>query len=107
MPKELVRISSDILWCNAVIRPCPSGFETVLHFFVRGESFSIAFNSLPDPNFFEALREIRCVSVVEYGSAERGWVEEGRYVVFVNDDDDYDKCRALGDYVRWGPTSRT
>jgi hypothetical protein len=107
MPKELLHIPSNIKWCHATIRPCPTGMETVLCFVVNGGQFSVAFNSLPESGFFRVLSHVRCIRILEYTSAERGWLEEGRYAVLLNDDDDGDVCRALGDYVRWGPISNS
>lgn len=105
MPSELIRFRPKLTWLNASVRPLHSWIETVLHLDAQGQPISVGFNALPDTNFFQALRSLRCLSVWEFTSEERGWVENGRFEVRVNDDDDYDKEVLKCEYVRWGPLS--
>ena len=103
MPTELIRISSKIAWQRAVVRPLDYCLETTLDFDVKGSPFRVTFDALPDSEFFAALANLRCLSIWEFSSQERGWVEPGRYEVRLNDDDDYDKQSASCGCVKWGP----
>jgi hypothetical protein len=105
MPSELIRFSSRVTWLNASVRPLHIWVETVLHLDAQGQPISVCFNSVPDAAFIQALRSLRCLSIWEFTSEERGWVEPGLYEVRVNDDDDYDREVLTCDYVRWGPFS--
>jgi hypothetical protein len=99
---ELIRISSKIAWQRAEVHPLDYRLETTLDFDVNGSPFRVTISALPGSEFFAALPHLRCVSIWEFSSHERGWVEPGRYDVRLNDDDDYDKESVSCDCVKWG-----
>jgi hypothetical protein len=106
MARELVRIASHVRWRQTVIRPGRVGLETELSFEVGGQPFSLTLDSVPEKTFLCGVAHARCLAVYEVSSAERGWVESGRYQVRINDDeDDLDTATALADEVEWGPTA--
>lgn len=102
MPKELVRIDSQVSWLRSEIRPVERGFETTLQFSVNGSLFGITFNALPASDFFQTLLHLRRLSIHEISSQDRGWVEPGRFEIRLNDDDDSDLEYVQADHVQWG-----
>ena len=88
MAQELLRIASQILWREGVIRPGGPGLETELSFEVEGRPFSLTLDSVPERPFWCALPHARSLAVYQISSTERGQMESGRFQVRINDDED-------------------
>ena len=97
MPSELVRIASGLRWFQTLIRPGELGLETEICFEVEGIHWSLAFNSIPDRAFLAQLAYTSFIAVFEFSFEERGWVEPGRYQIWIEDE------AVSAEYVRWGP----
>jgi len=101
MPNELFRVVSGIQWLETVIHPTDGGIETVLRFNDNGQLLCITINNIPNDEFLARVVNADCISIVEFSLAERGWVENGRYQVQINDDDEIDFATVAGSIASW------
>ena len=105
MPRELLDIRSGITWISAKVLPCDTGMETELSFQRDEKPFAITFDALPESGFFRELCSLHGLTILEFTCEERGWRENGRYVVLVNDDDGLFNGRVECNQIHWGPIS--
>jgi hypothetical protein len=95
------RVASGLQWLQTIIRPTSNGVETELQFEQCGRPFSILIDALPPEEFLRRVMEADCLTINEISGAERDWIEDGRYKIAVNDDDEISNASVCGHNVRW------
>lgn len=78
--------------------------ETELFFDRDGAPFSLTIDVIPEPQWFGALYDAKSLVVYEISLPERGWLENGRYRVAL--DEDYEGVAVATvtcDDVHWAP----
>jgi len=104
MADELLRISEDITWLRTIIRRRTFGIETEFQFTTADGFLSVAIDTLPHFDFLLDVINLECLAIFDRSLLERGWTENDRYEVRINDNDEPWKS-IRGSFVRWGPTS--
>ena len=103
MPTELLRVDQNITWLQTIIRPSDSGIETDFHFSTEDGTLSVAIDMLPDSGFLSEVMQTDCLAIREHSAEERGWTENDRFEIRINDNDDVAFATIRGSHVRWGP----
>lgn len=104
MADELLRICHKITWLRTIIRQRRYGIETEFHFTTADGFLSVAIDTLAHFDFLCNVIHIDCLAIRERSLPERGWTENDRYEIRINDNDDIALETLHASYVRWGPT---
>lgn len=103
MPQELLRVEQPITWLRTIIRRRTYGIETEFHFSTPTGLLQVAIDNLPSHRFLVAVIHLDCLSILDRSLEERGWTENDRFEVRINDRDEVNFEAIQGAYVRWGP----
>lgn len=102
MPTEVFRIDGEIVWLRTTIRPNEDGIESEFRFKTAQGILAVIFDHLPSFEFQLKAANPHCLAIHEHSLPDRGWVENTRYEVRLNDDDEIDFVAIHSSFVRWG-----
>lgn len=99
--KELFRSSNNVEWKQTIIRRQPNRIEMECHFLTNDGVVSVITDAFPNRDFLCEVIQTHCFAICEYSAEERGWIENNRFELRINDDDEPFEAIS-GTYMRWG-----
>lgn len=103
MSQELFRFEQPVSWLRTVIRRRTFGIETEFHFSTPAGLLQVAIDNVPSHSFLISVIHLDCLSIHDRSLEERGWIENNRYELRINDRDEVDFKAVYGSFVRWEP----
>lgn len=102
MPTEVFRIDGEMIWLGTIILPNEHGIESEFRFRTADGIRTVIIDQLPSFDFLLKAANPSCLAIREHSLQERGWTENTRYEVRLNDDDEIDFVAIHSSSVRWG-----
>ena len=102
MPTTLLHHDLGLDWLQTVVHRTSNGIETELHFDIDGRELIVFVESVPETDFLRKACKAEGLSVVEFSSQERGWVENGRYEIQLLDEDGI-IAKSAANRMEWVP----
>lgn len=102
MSNQLLCVHRSITWLRTIIRNGSYGIETEFHFHTADGFLSVAIDTLAHSKFLIAVIHVQRLTILDRSQAERGWTEQDRFEIRINDDDEPFES-VFGTHVRWGP----
>lgn len=102
IPREVLRINDQLRWLRTTIRRVDDGLETELRFETADGVLAIVIGCCPSPGFLIGLVDAHRMVIRDRTPEERGWVENTRFEIRINDDDEIEFESFAANRVRWG-----
>lgn len=102
IPREVLRINDQIHWLQTTIRRVDDDLETELRFETADGVLAIVIGCCPHPGFLIRLIHAYRIAIRDRTPEERGWVEDTRFEIRINDDESHEFESFAANRVRWG-----
>lgn len=102
LPREVLRINDQLRWLRTTIRRTDDGLETELRFDTADGVLAVVIGCCPHSGFLIELVDAHRIAIRDRTPEERGWVENTRFEIRINDDDEIDFESFAANQVRWG-----
>lgn len=107
IPREVLRINDQLSWLRTTIRRVDDGLETELRFETADGVLAIVIGCCPSPGFLIRLIHAYRIAIRDRTPEERGWVENTRFEIRINDDDEIEFESFAANQVRWSVLNGT